>query len=80
MRRLLKHVGSREYFAQGRWTANPAEAQDFPDSGKAIATCLRYHLTDVELVLQLDAQPQDAYDTHLPLFDYGSGRQPQARD
>jgi hypothetical protein len=34
----------------------------------------RYHLTEVELVLQLNAEPQEAYDTHLRLFDY----EPQA--
>jgi hypothetical protein len=25
----------------------------------------------VELVLQLNAEPQEAFDTHLRLFDYG---------
>ncbi len=70
MRRLLKSLRTREYFGHGQWTADPSQAQDFSDSGKAIATCLRYHLTDVELVLQLEAQPRDPYDTHLRLFDY----------
>jgi len=46
-------------------------AQDFTDAGNAIETCLRYHLTDVELILQLNAEPQEAFDTHLRLFDYG---------
>jgi hypothetical protein len=36
--------------------------------------CLTYHLTGVVLVLQLHAEPQEAYDTHLHLFDY----EPQA--
>lgn len=71
MRRLLKSVTTREYFSQGCWTPDPALAQDFPDSGKAIDTCLKYHLSDVELVLQLNAEPQDFCDTHLRLFDYG---------
>ena len=71
MRRLLKSVRTQEYFGQGYWTPNPALAQDFPDAGKVIDTCLRYHLTDVELVLQLNAEPQDAFDTHVRLFDYG---------
>jgi hypothetical protein len=70
MRRLLKNVRTCEYFGQGQWTPDPEQAQDFPDSGKAITTCLKYHLTDVELVLQLNAEPQDAFDTHLRLFDY----------
>jgi hypothetical protein len=71
MRRLLKNLTTREYFGQGQWTPDPSQAQDFSDSGKAIDTCLKYHLTDVELILQLDAEPQDAFDTHLRLFDYG---------
>ncbi len=70
MRRLLKSVTTREYFGQGRWTADPAQAQDFSDAGKAIDTCLKYHLSDVELVLQLGPEPRDPYDTHLRLFDY----------
>ena len=70
MRRLLKSVTTQEYFGQGQWTRDPAQAQDFPDAGKAIDTCLTYHLNDVELVLQLGAEPRDSYDTHLRLFDY----------
>ena len=71
MRRMLKSLRTREYFGQGQWTPDASQAQDFPDSGKAIDTCLKYHLTDVELILQLNAEPQDAFDTHLRLFDYG---------
>ena len=70
MRRLLKSLKTQEYFAQGRWTPEPSQAQHFPDAGNAINTCLMYHLTDVELVLQLDAEPQAGFDTHLRLFDY----------
>jgi hypothetical protein len=75
MRRLLRNFRTREYFGQGQWTPDAGRAQDFPDSGKAIDTCLKYHLRDVELILQLDAEPQDAFDTHLRLFDYGSYQQ-----
>lgn len=72
MRRLLQSVKTREYFGAGYWTPDPTLAQDFPDAGKAIDTCLKYHLRDVDLVLQLNAEPQDRYDTHLRLFDYGA--------
>ena len=48
-----------------------SQAQDFTNAGNVIETCLRYHLTDVELVLQLNAEPREPYDTHLRLFDYG---------
>jgi len=71
MRRLLKSVITHEYFGQGYWTADPRQAQDFPDAGKAIDTCLKHHLSDVELVLQLNDEPQEFCDTHLRLFDYG---------
>ena len=71
MRRLVKSLRTQEYFSEGRWTPEVSLAQDFTDAGNAIETCLRYHLTDVELILQLNAEPQDAFDTHLRLFDYG---------
>jgi hypothetical protein len=70
MRRLVKSLTTQEYFSQGHWTREASQAQHFTDAGNAIDTCLRYHLTDVELVLQLNAEPQEAYDTHLRLFDY----------
>ena len=72
MRRLVRNLRTQEYFAQGQWTPLASHAQHFPDAGKAIETCLKYHLQDVELVLQLDAEPQQAFDTHLRLFDYVS--------
>ncbi len=72
MRRLLKSVATHEYFGQGRWTPDPAKAQNFSDAGKAIDTCLKYHLTNVELVLLLGTEPHEPYDTHLRLFDYGA--------
>ena len=72
MRRLLKSLRTREYFGQGQWTPDLGQAQDFPNSGKVIDTCLKYHLTDVELVLQVNAEPQEAFDTHVRLFDSGS--------
>jgi hypothetical protein len=71
MRRVLKSLTTQEYFAQGRWTREASEAQHFTDAGTAIETCLTYHLTDVELVLQLNSEPHKAFDTHLRLFDYG---------
>jgi hypothetical protein len=71
MRRLLRNLRTREYFSQGQWTEKAGQAQHFPDAGNAIETCLRYRLKDVELVLQLSAEPQETFDTHLPLFDYG---------
>jgi len=71
MRRLVKNIRTQEYFSQGQWTREASQAQHFTDAGNAIETCLQYHLTDVELVLQLNAEPHEAFDTHLRLFDYG---------
>ena len=71
MKRVLKSLKTHEFFSQGHWTREASEAQHFTDAGNAIETCLRYHLTDVELVLQLNAEPHEAFDTHLRLFDYG---------
>jgi hypothetical protein len=70
MRRILKSLTTHEYFVQGQWTREAREAQHFTDAGTAIETCLRYRLTDVELVLQLNTEPHEAFDTHLRLFDY----------
>jgi hypothetical protein len=70
MRRLLQSVKTGEYFRDGRWTPDAAQAQHFSDSGKVIETCLRHHLTDVELVLQCDPGLVGVSETHVRLFDY----------
>jgi hypothetical protein len=70
MRRLLRSLKTGEYFRDGRWTPDSAQAQHFSDSGEVIETCLRYHLTEVELVLQLDSEAVGVSDTHVRLFDY----------
>jgi hypothetical protein len=70
MRRLLQSVKTGEYFCDGQWTPDPARAQHFSDSGEVIETCLRHHLTDVELVLQLNTEAVGGSDTHVRLFDY----------
>ena len=70
MRRFVRNLRTQEYFARGEWTPRASDAQHFPDAGNAIETCLKYRLQDVELVLQLNAEPQEAFDTHLRLFDY----------
>jgi hypothetical protein len=70
MRRLLQSVETGEYFRAGQWTPDPAQAQHFSDSGEVIETCLRHHLTEVELVLQLDSEAVGVSDKHVRLFDY----------
>jgi hypothetical protein len=70
MRRLLQSVKTGEYFREGQWTPDAAQAQHFSNSGEVIETCLRHHLTEVELVLQLGPEIAGVYDTHVRLFDY----------
>ena len=72
MTRVIRSTKSHEYLHGGEWTPDPHLADQFPDSGEAIAACLRFHLREVELVLQFDDEPLEACDTHLALFDYES--------
>jgi len=52
VRRLIRSLKSCQYFRNGQWTADPALAEHFSDAGKVVEACVRYHLVDVELVLQ----------------------------
>ncbi len=69
MRRIIQDVRSREYFRSGQWTADAGQAQEFPDSGKVIDTCLKYRLRDVELVLQPEGESAGLFETRVRLFD-----------
>jgi len=72
MRRLIKSLRTSEYLRYGQWTTDPSQAEHFADAGKAIDACLKYHLTEVELVLQPNPGPEHGCDTHVRLFDYGA--------
>jgi hypothetical protein len=54
IKRVLRHRNSREYFKDGNWTSDPAEASSFSDIVEVAETCARYGLSDVELALQYD--------------------------
>jgi hypothetical protein len=69
MRRMIRNVRSGRYFRGGEWTDNPKLAEHFSDSGRLINTCLKHRLRDVELVLEADAGPVRAPDTHVRLFE-----------
>ena len=69
VRRLIRSCKSSEYFRSGQWTPDPNEADHFSDAGKVVEACIRHHLTDVELVLQLTTQPSGSFEMHLPLRD-----------
>jgi hypothetical protein len=68
--RVIRSVTSHQYFRHGQWTSDPALADHFPDAGKVVEACIRYHLSDVELVLKLETEPSGAFDTHLRLLDH----------
>ena len=69
VRRLIRSLKSSQYFRAGQWTSDPDLADHFPDAGKVVEACIRYHLVDVELVLQLDGEPSGLFDMHLRLLD-----------
>ncbi len=65
IKRFLRHKASREYFKDGGWTANPAEANSFNDALEAAETCVRYGLNDVELALRYEKSLCDLFCTSL---------------
>ena len=69
VRRLIRHVKSCLYFRSGDWTPDPNLADHFPDAGKVVEACVRYHLVDVELVLELNGEFSGWFDMHLRLLD-----------
>src|SRR5258705_13141970 len=67
--RLIRSLRSCEYFRGGQWTRDPNLADHFPDAGKVVEACIRHHLMDVELVLELNTEPSGIFETHLRLLD-----------
>ncbi len=65
IKRLVRHQKSREYFKQGGWTADPADADSFSDSVEAAKTCARYGLNDVELAVRYGAPGCDVFCTPI---------------
>jgi hypothetical protein len=68
--RVIRSVTSHQYFRHGQWTPDASLADHFADAGKVVETCIRYHLSDVELVLKLETDSSGAFDTHLRLLDH----------
>lgn len=65
IKRLLRHQTSREYFKNGTWTNNPAEADSFSDVVEAAETCARYGLSDVEVALRYEMASHDVFCTKI---------------
>jgi hypothetical protein len=69
VRRLIRNLRTCQYFRGGQWTADPNLAEHFSDAGKVVEACIRHHLVDVELVLELNSEPSGVFETHLRLLD-----------
>ena len=54
--RLLRHRRSRAYFENGRWTENAEAATNFADLRQVVDACLKYQLSDVELVMRFESK------------------------
>jgi hypothetical protein len=65
MKRYLRHKQSREYFKDGGWTSDPAEARNFEDVIEVAQTCAHYGLNDVELALRCEAEGCDVFCTPI---------------
>lgn len=70
VRRVIRSIKSHQYFHEGKWTPDLSLAEHFADAGKVVEACIRYHLSDVELVLKINAEPSGVFDTHLRLMDH----------
>ncbi len=75
VKRFLRNVKTRLYYAHGQWTADSALAQGFPDTKSAIDLSIKERLPDVEIVLQMGATPSE-YDICVALR---VGREGQGR-
>jgi len=65
IKRFLRHRASREYFKNGQWTSNPAEASSFSDVIEIAETCARYDLNDVEMALRFESSSSDVFCTPI---------------
>ena len=68
VRRVIRSRETARYLrADGTWTGDPAQAEDFLGFQDALSAQQRYLLQDCDLVLQMGPQPSSQYDVVLPL-------------
>ncbi len=67
MTRVVHDLDTNRYLRHGRWTVDRTKAEHFTCFEEAISACNSQNLRHLELVLQLDLIPNDAYDIHVPL-------------
>ena len=68
MRKVIRHKGTRAFFAGGDWTADFAAAEKFFDTHVVLKTQQEYKLKNVELVMVMGEIPAEN-DIVLPLRD-----------
>jgi hypothetical protein len=65
---MLRNKLTGEYYREGGWTKEPANAENFESTLAAISLVVERQIRDVELILQFGADPSRIYDVCLPLF------------
>src|SRR5689334_3877508 len=67
MKRVVRSKSTQKFFqADGNWSNCLEQAYNFANTPLALETVRRYRLTDVELILMIEDQP-NAWDIVLPL-------------
>jgi len=68
--RLVRHKTTRAYLGEdGLWTFDSSAAARFADIATILNLQRRLELTEIEMVLQMGAEPCAEYDISLPLCD-----------
>jgi hypothetical protein len=67
---LIQSLATHEYFQKGNWTLESGWAEEFPNSAKALDTCLRHDLREVELVLQFGIEAGRNYQLRLAVPEW----------
>jgi hypothetical protein len=63
---MIREIGSSKYWNGHKWTHHPATAKHYEAVIDALNDCRNNQLTEVELVLQIFAQPSE-YDIRMRL-------------
>lgn len=64
---LIQSTTTHEYFHHGQWTLESGWAEEFPNSAKAMAECVRHGLRGVDLILQFGHEPGRNFRLRLAL-------------
>jgi hypothetical protein len=68
MRRVIRSKSTRQYLEKdGTWSRYSDRAVHFSNAADAVAAKERYHLSQVEIVLQMLDAPNPRYDLIVPL-------------